>query len=71
VTYRTVTIIYNGEPRETADDITIAALLEQLGLAPRHVAVEVNLDVVPRQRHAEHVLHEGDRVEVVTLVGGG
>ena len=36
-----------------------------------YVAVEVNLELVPRRRHAEHVLRDGDRVEVVTLVGGG
>lgn len=66
-----MTILFNGEPRETADNISVATLLEQLGFAPRQVAVEVNLDVVPRRQHAEHVLHDGDRVEVVTLVGGG
>ncbi len=66
-----MTILFNGEPRETADNISVATLLEQIGFAPRQVAVEVNLDVVPRRQHAEHVRHDGDRVEVVTLVGGG
>ena len=50
---------------------TIAELLSKLGLESRHVAVEVNLEIVPRGKHAEHRLAEGDRLEVVTLVGGG
>ena len=46
-------------------------LLAELGLPLGHVAVEVNLELVPRARHAEQILAEGDRVEIVTLVGGG
>lgn len=64
-------VIFNGEPREIEADLSIAALLEELGLESRHVAVEVNLELVPRGRHREHQLVEGDRLEVVTLVGGG
>jgi len=64
-------ILFNGEPRETADGATIAALLAQFELTPSRVAVEVNYDLVPRERHAAHVLRPGDRIEVVTLVGGG
>lgn len=66
-----MTIECNGESREIAPGTTIAQLVDQLGLNPRQVAVEVNLDVVPRARHASHVLQAGDRVELVTLVGGG
>jgi sulfur carrier protein len=64
-------MIVNGQPREVADGATVAALLDELNLSGKPVAVEVNLDLVPRQRHAEHRLAEGDRVEIVTLVGGG
>ncbi|MFO0902439.1 MAG: sulfur carrier protein ThiS [Pirellulales bacterium] len=64
-------IEFNGESREAADGTTVAQLLEQLKISPRHVAVELNLEVVPRERHAETVLRDGDRLEVVTLVGGG
>jgi len=64
-------IIYNGEPREVADALTVAQLLAELNLTPRFVAVEVNLELSPRVAHAEHVLRDGDQVEVVTLVGGG
>jgi sulfur carrier protein len=61
----------NGERREVAEGITIAGLLCELDVTQPHVAVEVNLEVVPRARHAEMMLRDGDRLEVVTLVGGG
>lgn len=64
-------ITVNGEPKHLADDSTVVALLEELDLAGKFVAVEVNLELVPKARHGRHVLAEGDRVEVVTLVGGG
>ena len=64
-------IVVNGQSRCVEEGITVAALLEQLSLAGKHVAVEVNLELVPHQHHAEHRLAEGDRLEIVTLVGGG
>ena len=64
-------ITVNGQCRQVAEGITVAKLLEELGLADRHVAVEANLELVPRQRHAGHRLADGDRLEIVTLVGGG
>jgi sulfur carrier protein len=65
------TIHVNGEPRQVATDTTVAALLGELRLDPRHVAVEVNLELVPRGAHDQRALADGDRLEVVTLVGGG
>ena len=64
-------ILFNGESRVVAEGTSVAGLLEQLEIQPRHVAVEVNLELVPRSRHAEQLLQAGDRLEVVTLVGGG
>jgi thiamine biosynthesis protein ThiS len=64
-------VTVNGQARQIAQNITIAALLDELRLSGKPVAVEVNLQLVPRQRHAEHGLSEGDRLEIVTLVGGG
>ena len=61
----------NGERREVADGTTVSALLRELEVTQPHVAVEVNLEVVPRARHAATTLRDGDRLEVVTLVGGG
>ena len=64
-------ILINGARRDVPEGITIAALLSELEITTRHVAVEVNLELVPRARHAEVALREADRLEVVTLVGGG
>ena len=64
-------ISVNGQPRIISSDATISQLLGDLELESRHVAVEVNLELVPRAKHAEHRLAEGDRLEIVTLVGGG
>ncbi len=64
-------ITVNAQTREVTDAITIAQLLEELKLADKHVAVEVNLDLIPRGQHAEHRLADGDKLEIVTLVGGG
>ena len=64
-------IIYNGTPQEVDEGTTVAALLAQLELVPRYVAVELNEQVVPRAHHADCHLHAGDHVEIVTLVGGG
>ena len=64
-------IFFNGEPRIVPDGTSVAGLLEQLEIQPRQVAVEVNLELVPRTRHGERLLASGDRLEVVTLVGGG
>jgi sulfur carrier protein len=61
----------NGEGRNIAEGSTVANLLGELGVTQPHVAVEINLEVVPRAQHRETVLNAGDRVEVVTLVGGG
>jgi sulfur carrier protein len=66
-----MTVIVNGQPREVAGPLTIAELLQRLEVPLRGVAVEVNLEIVPRTRHAEHRLADGDKLEIVTLVGGG
>ena len=60
----------NGDSRETAAR-TILALVEELGLDIRKVAVERNLEIVPRSLHGETALSDGDRIEVVQFVGGG
>ncbi len=60
----------NGEHREV-EAATILALVEELGLDVRKVAVERNLEIVPRSLHATTTLAEGDRVELVQFVGGG
>jgi thiamine biosynthesis protein ThiS len=66
-----VQIVFNGQPREVSPGTTVAALLADLALSPRQVAVEVNQELVPRARHDLRQLAPGDQLEVVTLVGGG
>jgi sulfur carrier protein len=66
-----VQILVNDQPREVSDSCTVAMLLEQLGLSGKPVAVEVNLRLVPHGQHSRHALAANDRLEVVTLVGGG
>ena len=61
----------NGQRRDLPEGTTILGLLQELEVTQPHVAVEVNLEIVPRARHAETTLCDGDRLEVVTLVGGG
>jgi sulfur carrier protein len=61
----------NGESFELPDGATVAALLTRLDLAGRRIAVELNLDIVPRSQHDATTLSEGDQVEVVHAIGGG
>ncbi|MDF3933033.1 sulfur carrier protein ThiS [Pseudomonas citronellolis] len=61
----------NGEPYELPDGQSVAHLLERMELVGRRVAVELNLDIVPRSQHAATALKEGDQVEVVQAIGGG
>ena len=60
----------NGEARDTAAT-TILGLVQELSLDPKKVAVERNLEIVPRSLHGETTLADGDRIEIVQLVGGG
>lgn len=64
-------ICINGEPRDIETGTTVARLLNELKMQPRYLAVERNFELVPRTGHAECVLEEGDKLEIVTLVGGG
>jgi thiamine biosynthesis protein ThiS len=61
----------NGEPREVAQPLTITELLERLAIDPQRVAVEHNLEIVRRKALAATMIREGDRIEIVNLVGGG
>ncbi len=63
----------NGEQKsfDAPTPFTLAALVEQLGMKSDRVAVELNRDIVPRDRWSETQLNEGDRLEIVHFVGGG
>jgi len=66
-----VTIVANGEDRRISEGTTVGGLLEILGMPAGRVAVEHNGAILPRERYADTLLAAGDRIEVVTLVGGG
>lgn len=66
-----VRIEVNGEPREVATGTTVRELLDVMGAESGPVAVERNRAIVPRAAHANTVLADGDRLEVVQFVGGG
>ena len=66
-----MTVTVNGEDRQVPDGATLAELIESLEIDPRYLAAERNLELVPREQHADCVLLPGDRIEIVTLVGGG
>ncbi|MBI5722854.1 MAG: sulfur carrier protein ThiS [Planctomycetes bacterium] len=61
----------NGQQRELSDGSAVSDLIAELKLHPQRVAVELNKQLVPRSRHSATRLSEDDRIEVVTLVGGG
>lgn len=64
-------LLLNGEDREIAEVSSVADLVVALGLDPRKVAVERNLEIVPRSTYASAALTDGDRIEIVTFIGGG
>ncbi|MDR7114254.1 sulfur carrier protein ThiS [Caulobacter sp. BE254] len=64
-------LLLNGEERQIAGIISIADLVSALGLDARKVAVERNLEIAPRSTYADTALADGDRIEIVTFIGGG
>jgi len=66
-----MTLTINGESRDFPDGITLAALVAQLGMKADRVAVELNLEIVPRPQWESTVLENGDKLEIVHFVGGG
>jgi thiamine biosynthesis protein ThiS len=64
-------VVINGEPQTLAHDVTIARLIDQLGLNERRIAVEVNREIVGREAYKHHSLAENDEIEIVHFVGGG
>lgn len=64
-------LLLNGDDREIAAVSSVADLVAVLGLDPRKVAVERNLEIVPRSTYGATALADGDRIEIVTFIGGG
>lgn len=67
----TVSITVNGEHRRVAAGLSLAQLAAELGLVPEKVAVERNLEVVPRSTLTQVMVEDGDEIEIVHFVGGG
>ena len=67
----TIAIEVNGETREVPEGASVAALLGLIGLAAPKVAVERNLEIVPRSAWDSTILAQGDRLEIVHFIGGG
>jgi thiazole synthase len=66
-----LTITLNGDPFEVAGPLTVSALLAQLGIDPRRVAIEHNLVVLKRALYEQTRITAGDHIEIVNFVGGG
>lgn len=64
-------IFLNGQTLDLPGSVSLHQLLEQQGYSQRRVAVEVNRSIVPKSRHGEHMLVDGDKVEIVHALGGG
>ncbi|MCB1914109.1 MAG: sulfur carrier protein ThiS [Rhodocyclaceae bacterium] len=66
-----IEVTLNGQSERLAEPTTVAALLESRQLAGKRLAVERNGEIVPRSRHRETPIEDGDRLEIVVAVGGG
>ncbi len=66
-----ISVQVNGRSEELPAGMTVEELLQRLDLAGRPLAVEINGEVIPREVHGQRVIMSGDRIEIVTLVGGG
>lgn len=64
-------ITLNGEPRELSPGTTVFRLLAEIAPGKGRCAVEINRQIVPRSTHEEHIVQDGDLIEIVTFVGGG
>ncbi len=64
-------LIVNGEAKDIKEGSTVRGMLENLGITAARVAVEVNLEIVPKATFEERILQDGDRIEIVHFVGGG
>ena len=61
----------NGEMLQVQDGTTLTGLVEELELGEKRIAIELNLEIIPRSEHVSTVLKDADRVEIVHAIGGG
>ena len=68
---RDISFVVNGETRSSHNAMKLADLIAELGLTHLRVAVELNFEVIPRDQHESTTIENGDRLEIVSFVGGG
>jgi sulfur carrier protein len=68
---KVITVSINGEPRQLPANMTVAGLIEEMGLTGKRIALERNGEIVPRSTFAAQSLSAGDKLEIVVAVGGG
>jgi sulfur carrier protein len=71
VKLKVITVSINGEPRQLPANATVAALIDEMGLTGKRIALERNGEIVPRSTFAAQYLSAGDKLEIVVAVGGG
>ena len=64
-------ILLNGETRTLTPSTQLSQLLKELGLEQKRLAVEINLEIIPRSQYLHTALKNGDRIEIVQAIGGG
>ena len=64
-------VILNGEKKEIAENISVKKLLAGLGIKTEQVAVELNLTIVPKTEYENKIIKTGDKIEIISFVGGG
>ena len=66
-----IAVTLNGAPHTVPAGLSVAALIEELGLTGRRLAVELNREILPRSTHRARTLKAGDRLEIIHAIGGG
>jgi sulfur carrier protein len=68
---KVISVFINDVARELEQTISVAALIQEMGLAGKRIALERNGEIVPRSQFAQQMLADGDKLEIVVAVGGG
>lgn len=66
-----IKIRVNGREMEVEERLNLSELLKDLGISPKGIAVEINREIIPKSQYGSTFIKEGDRIEVVEMVGGG
>tara|TARA_B100000161_G_scaffold265545_1_gene242371 strand:+ start:2312 stop:2512 length:201 start_codon:yes stop_codon:yes gene_type:complete len=64
-------ILLNNQPEEFSERLTIKKLLEKRNIKSKYYAVEINRIIIPKSEHAQYLLKDGDKIEIITAIGGG